>query len=64
MMAQEFSPQRVLGSEERSGHYGRASMYALRGKGQASTVCTLKTPYKALQNVKHEYFTTVGSAAW
>ncbi len=28
-------PQRVLGSEERSGHYGRASMDALRGKGQA-----------------------------
>ena len=34
-MAQAFSPQRVLGSEERSGHYGRASMDALRGKGQA-----------------------------
>ncbi len=34
-MAQAFFPQRVLGSEERSGHYGRASMDALRGKGQA-----------------------------
>ena len=32
IMAQEFSPQRVLASEERSGHYGRASMCALRGK--------------------------------
>ncbi len=31
-MAQEFFPQRVLVSEERSGHYGRASMYALREK--------------------------------
>ena len=35
IMAQEFFPQRVLASEERSGHYGRASMCALRGKGQA-----------------------------
>ena len=35
MMAQEFSPQCVLESKERSGHYGRASMWALRGKGQA-----------------------------
>ena len=34
-MAPEFFPQRVLASEERSGHYGRASMCALRGKGQA-----------------------------
>ena len=35
IMAQAFFPQRVLGSEERSGHYGRASMDALRGKGPA-----------------------------
>ena len=35
IMAQAFFPQRVLASEERSGHYGRASMDALRGKGQA-----------------------------
>ena len=28
-MAQEFSPQRVLGSEELGGHYGRASMDGL-----------------------------------
>ena len=35
MMAQAFFPQRVLVSEERSGHYVRASMCALRGKGQA-----------------------------
>ena len=35
MMAQEFFPQRVLGSEERSGDYVRASMCALREKGQA-----------------------------
>ena len=34
MMAQEFFPQRVLASEERSGHYVRASMCVLRGKGQ------------------------------
>ena len=35
MMAQEFFPQRVLASEERSGFYGRASLCALREKGQA-----------------------------
>ncbi len=34
-MAQAFFPQRVLVSEERSGHYGRASMDAMREKGQA-----------------------------
>ena len=33
-MAPEFFPQRVLASEERSGDYVRASMCALRGKGQ------------------------------
>ena len=31
-MAPEFFPQRVLASEERSGHYGRASMCALTGE--------------------------------
>ena len=35
IMAQEFFPQRVLASEERSGHYVRGSMCALREKGQA-----------------------------
>ena len=35
IMAQEFFPQRVLASEGRSGDYVRASMCALRGKGQA-----------------------------
>ena len=35
IMAQEFYPQRVLASEGRSGDYVRASMCALRGKGQA-----------------------------
>ena len=35
IMAPEFFPQGVLASEERSGHYGQASMCALRGKGQA-----------------------------
>ena len=35
VMAQEFSLQRVLASEERSGHYGRGSLCALKGKGQA-----------------------------
>ena len=34
-MAQAFSPQRVLATEERSGFYGRGSLYALRGKEQA-----------------------------
>ena len=37
VMAQECFPQRVLVSEERAGHYVRASMCALRGKGQART---------------------------
>ena len=35
IMAQEFFPQRVLASEGRSGDTIRASMCALRGKGQA-----------------------------
>ena len=35
MMAQDFSLQGVLGSEERSGLYGRASLCALEGKRQA-----------------------------
>ena len=35
IMAQEFSLQRVLVTEERSGFYGRGSMCALKGKGQA-----------------------------
>ena len=35
IVAQEFFPQGVLASEERSGFYVRASMCALRGKGQA-----------------------------
>ena len=35
IMAPEFSPQCVLASEGRSGDYVRASMCALRGKGQA-----------------------------
>ncbi len=34
-MAQDFSLQRVLGSEERSGYDGRASLDALKGKGPA-----------------------------
>ncbi|MDE2667595.1 MAG: hypothetical protein OXI69_15750, partial [Acidobacteriota bacterium] len=35
IMAQEFSLQRVLATEERSGFYGRGSLCALKGKGQA-----------------------------
>ena len=34
-MAQDFSLQRVLVTEERSGHYGRGSMCALKGKKPA-----------------------------
>ena len=68
MMAQAFSPQRVLGSEERSRHYGRASMDGAEGKrtsqGTPSTVSTLKTPRVALQDVKDERFSTACSAAW
>ena len=33
-MVQEFSPQRVLASEERSGDYVRGSLCALRGKAK------------------------------
>ena len=35
IMAQDFSLQRVLATEERSGHYGRGSMCALKGKRPA-----------------------------
>ena len=35
IMAQAFFLQRVLATEKRSGHYGRGSMCALKGKGQA-----------------------------
>ncbi len=34
-MAQDFSLQGVLATEERSGHYARGSMCALKGKRQA-----------------------------
>ena len=34
-MAQDFSLQRVLATEERSGHYARGSLCALEGKRQA-----------------------------
>ena len=34
-MVQDFSLQRVLATEERSGHYARGSMCALKGKRQA-----------------------------
>ena len=34
-MAPDFSLQRVLANEERSGHYVRGSMCALEGKRQA-----------------------------
>ena len=43
-MAQESLRQRVLASEEHSGHYGRASMGALRGKGQAWARSTQPVP--------------------
>ena len=44
-MAQAFFLQGVLATEERSGFYGRGSMFALKGKGQAdqgmpSAVCS------------------------
>ena len=35
IMAQDFRFQRVLVTEERSGHYVRGSMCALKGKRQA-----------------------------
>ena len=65
IMAPEFFPQRVLASEERSGDYGRASMGALRGKGQARArpVCTQKTPNKAPQDVKDKHFSTLCSVS-
>ena len=49
IMAQEFSLQRVLVTEERSGHYGRGSMGALKGKrtsqGMPGDVCYLQASY-------------------
>ena len=67
-MAQDFFLQRVLATEERSGFYGRREHVRAEGKktsqGAPSTVCTLKAPNEALQDVKDEHFSTVCSAAW
>ena len=56
-MAQEFFPQRVLASEERSGFYGRASMCALRGKGQARARPAHSVP-RRLQSKRRKMFKT------
>ena len=67
-MAQEFFPQRVLASEERSGHYGRASMDALRGKGQArgapSIVCHRKASQSDQQVADNKWTFTMNPATW
>ena len=64
-MAQDFFLQRVLATEERN---GRREHVRAEGKktsqGAPSTVCTLKAPNEALQDVKDEHFSTVCSAAW
>ena len=47
-MAQELSLQRVLATEERSGHYGRGSLCALKEKDQPGHVqrrLLLASPY-------------------
>ena len=67
-LAQAFSPQRVLASEERSGHYGRASMCALRGKGQARARPAQSVPRrlqtKPRKMLKTKDFSTLCSATW
>ena len=59
-MAQDFPLQGVLVTEGRSRNTIRGSMCALKGKRQAqgapSTVCPLKTPNKAPQDVKDKHF--------
>ena len=68
IMAQAFFPQRVLGSEERSGHYGRACMDALRGKGQArarpAPCVTARRTNQTDEELKIDGLAYMNRAAW
>ena len=55
IMAQEFSLQRVLATEERSGHYARGSMCALKGKRQARACPALSVTRKPLPWSQSKY---------
>ena len=62
-MAQDFSLQRVLATEERSGHYARGSMCALKGKktsqGMPSAVCYPQALYmEPIKVLKINYFSS------
>ena len=68
IVAQEFFPQRVLASEERSGDYVRASMCALRGKGQArarpAPSVVASPSNSANQGSEDKLLFTMHSATW
>ena len=62
-MAQDFSLQRVLATEERSGHYARGSMCALIGKktsqGMPRAVCYPQALYmEPIKVLKINYFSS------
>ena len=67
-MAQDFPLQRVLVTEGRSRNYRAREHVRAEGEktsqGAPSTVCTLKTPNKAPQDVKDKHFSTLYSASW
>ena len=67
-MAQDFPLQGVLVTEGRSRNtVQREHVRAEAEKtsqGTPSTVCTLKTPKKAPQDVEGKNFSTLGSASW
>ena len=63
-MAQDFPLQRVLVTEGRSRNYVVRAEAEKTSQGAPSTVCTLKTPNKAPQDVKDKHFSTLCSATW
>ena len=67
-MAQDFPLQRVLVTEGRSRNYVSREHVRAEGEktsqGAPSTVCTLKTPIKALQDVKDQHFSSLCVASW
>ncbi len=68
IMAQDFSLQGVLATEERSGHYARGSMCALKGKRQARACPALsvtREPYhEANQSTEDKLLFVMAPAAW
>ncbi len=67
-MAQDFPLQRVLVTEGCSRNTVQREHVRAEGEktseGTPSTVCTLKTPNKAPQDVKDKHFSTLCSASW